>query len=89
MPTLSVEVFGPEPPCALCRAVEKNVRDAISKIGAADISIKKLNIAAKETVQRYGVLISPALAVNGVVRVMGRVPSVSEVERLLRQALGT
>ncbi|MEM2904764.1 MAG: thioredoxin family protein [Candidatus Bathyarchaeia archaeon] len=86
MNALDVEVFGPEPPCPRCRAVEKAVREAASKMGSADINVKKLNIMDREVVRRYGVLVSPALAINGIVKVMGRVPSVAEVEALLKEA---
>lgn len=47
----------------------------------------KLDIASKDVVKRYGTLMSPAVAVNGTVKIMGRVPESEEVEKLLREAL--
>lgn len=88
MKEVSVEVIGVEPPCPRCNAAMRIVERVVSKLGSdlKNVKVCKLNIASREVVQRYGVLLSPALAVNGVVKVMGRVPSVEEVENLLREA---
>jgi hypothetical protein len=58
---------------------------ARAKEKGIEVIVEKLNILSREVVKRYGVLVSPALAVNGVVKVMGRVPSKEEIERLLTQ----
>lgn len=84
---VQAEVFGPDPPCQRCTAVAKSVERAAStlKPEGIDVTVKKLNIMSKDVVSKYGVLISPALALNGTVRVMGRVPSAEEIERLIRE----
>jgi hypothetical protein len=84
---LEVEVIGVSPPCARCKTAEENVRKAASRLSNEGHKVKvvKLNITANETISKYGVLMSPAIAVNGTVRIMGKVPDVSVVERLLRR----
>lgn len=88
MKEVKVEVIGPEPPCMRCQAVKKVVEKTAAKLKAAGIpiAVEKVNIISKETVQKYGVLVSPAVAINGVVKIMGRVPSEDEMEKLLREA---
>lgn len=86
---LKVEVIGVEPPCPRCRETAKNVEKAVSKIKRreVEVEIRKMNASSKETVRRYGVLVTPSVAVNGVVRIVGRVPQAEEVERILRKAI--
>jgi hypothetical protein len=89
MEKLIVEVIGVVPPCARCKKTEDNARKAASKLASDGyvIEVRKLDIAAKETIAKYGVLMSPAIAVNGVVRFMGKVLDVGVIERLLRQSV--
>ncbi|MBS7616397.1 thioredoxin family protein [Candidatus Bathyarchaeota archaeon] len=88
MKEVKVEVIGPEPPCMRCQAAKKAVEKAAEKLKQAGImvNIEKVNIMSKNVVQKYGVLISPAIAINDTVKVMGRVPNPEEVEKLLREA---
>jgi hypothetical protein len=50
------------------------------------VNVEKANIMSKEVVQKYGVLISPAIAINNTVKIMGRVPSSEEIEKLIMEA---
>lgn len=87
--SLNVEVIGVDPPCARCRKTEENTRKAAAKLEDEGyrIKVEKLNITAKETIAKYGVLMSPAIAVNGTVKIMGKALDVGVIERLLRQAV--
>ena len=88
MKEVKVEVIGSEPPCMRCQAAKKAVEKAAEKLKQSGImvEVQKVNIMSKETVQKYGVLVSPAIAINNTVKIMGRVPSEEEVEKLLREA---
>ncbi len=88
MKEVKVEVIGPEPECMRCQAAKKAVEKAAEKLKQAGImvNIEKINIMSKETVQKYGVLVSPAIAINNTVKIMGRVPKPDEVEKLIRAA---
>ncbi|MEM2312930.1 MAG: thioredoxin family protein [Candidatus Nezhaarchaeales archaeon] len=88
MKEVKVEVIGTEPACMRCQAARKAVDKAVEKLRKLGVVVKveKVNIMSKETVQKYGVLVSPAIAVNGAVKIMGRVPSSEEVEKLLMEA---
>ena len=86
---VNVQVIGADPSCARCRKTEENARKAAARLEneGCRIEIEKLSITAKETIAKYGVLMSPAIAVNGIVRIMGKIPDVGVVERMLRQAV--
>lgn len=87
MKEVKVEVIGVDPPCMRCQAAKKAVEKAAEKLEAEGIKVRieKANITSKEIINKYGVLVSPALAINGTVKIMGRVPSEDEVERLIKE----
>jgi hypothetical protein len=89
MKEVTVEVIGVDPPCKRCQATYKSVEEAASTLKAKDVGVKifKLNVQSKDTIAKYGVLVPPALAINNIVRVMGRVPEKKEVERLILATL--
>ncbi|MGQ9543119.1 MAG: thioredoxin family protein [Candidatus Bathyarchaeia archaeon] len=84
-----VEVIGVDPPCKRCAATQNNAEKAASilKSEGIEVTVKKLDIASKETVSKYGVILSPALAVNGKVRVAGRIPSPEEIVRIIKETV--
>ncbi len=84
-----VEVIGVEPPCPKCKKTLEIVNEAVEELGVKDrVSVVKLDVSSPDVIAKYGMLMSPSLAVNGVVKVLGRVPSKEEVLRILREALG-
>jgi len=89
MKEVKVQVIGPDPPCMRCQAVKKVTEKVAEKLKQVGISVKveKTNIISKEIVSKYGILVSPALAIDGVVKFMGRVPSEAEVEKSLKEAV--
>jgi len=86
--TITAEVFGPDPPCHRCQLVHKTVEQAAAELKAQGLDIRVIRkpIMSREVVARYGVLVSPALAINGVVKMMGAVPTVKQARDLLQAA---
>lgn len=71
---LSITVFGPG--CARCKEVERIVRQVVEQSGTpADVQ----KVSDPVSMAKAGVLITPAIAVNGVVKTAGRIPSESEI----------
>lgn len=89
MKAIKIEVIGVSPPCARCKKTEENAKKAAAKLANEGIKVEvvKLNVTAKETISKYGVLMTPAIAVNGVVKFMGKVLDPGVIERLLRKEL--
>ncbi|MBS7648583.1 MAG: thioredoxin family protein [Candidatus Bathyarchaeia archaeon] len=42
---------------------------------------------SREVVQKYGVLVSPSVAINGAVKIIGRVPNPDEIEKLILEEI--
>jgi len=66
--------------CPKCRALEKAVINCLAELDiAADVNkVEDIN-----EMMKYGILRTPALVINGVVTVSGRVPSGKELKELL------
>jgi len=79
---MKIEVLGMG--CPKCRQLEANVRTALAELGL-DAEVEKVTDVAEIT--RRGVMMTPALAVDGKVRASGRVLPVDELRTLL--AAGT
>jgi len=88
MKEIQVEVIGPEPACVRCQTAKKVVEKVAEKLRCEGMSVKveKINIISREVVSKYGVLVSPAISIKSVIKVMGRLPSEEEIERLMREA---
>jgi small redox-active disulfide protein 2 len=67
--------------CANCRRLTENVQLALQAAGMTAEVEKVEDYAA---IAGYGVMATPALVVDEVVLVSGRVPSPSQIEALLR-----
>lgn len=75
----SIKVLGTG--CPKCTKLEENVRQAIEKAGITDAVMEK--VTGLDEIMKFGVMTTPALVVDGVIKVMGRVPGVDELAALL------
>lgn len=78
---MKIEILGTG--CQKCN----NLSDAAKK-AAADLGINAEFIKVEDfkEIMKYGVMTTPALVVNGVVKVSGRVLSVDEIKTILKAA---
>ena len=79
---MEIEVIGLEPPCEWCDKLLENVREAVAQSGV-DASVVKKWTLSQEVRDRYGLLLSPALIIDGMVVSQGRVYSVEKLVSLL------
>jgi len=88
MKKVIAEVLGPNPPCYRCTAVKENVEAVAKKLRAEgiEVEVRRLDIISREVIRKYGLLLSPVLTVNGVVKTMGWVPDKKDIETILRDA---
>jgi len=66
--------------CAKCAKLKEHADTAVSELGI-DASVEKVEDIMEIT--KFGVMMTPALAVDGVVKVVGKVPSVEEIKGYL------
>jgi small redox-active disulfide protein 2 len=67
--------------CPKCRQTEANAKEAIRNLGI-DASVEKITDINR--IAGFGVISTPALAVDGDVKFSGRIPSVEEIENILK-----
>ena len=68
--------------CAKCKQLTENAETAAREMGL-DYQLEKVT-GIKDIVQ-FGVMMTPALAVDGKVKLAGRVATPAEIRELLRQ----
>jgi len=66
--------------CAKCQKLEERTRQAAQEL-KLDYQVEKVRDLQRIT--DFGVMVTPALVVDGVVKVAGRVPMVEEIKKLL------
>jgi small redox-active disulfide protein 2 len=66
--------------CPKCRKLAENAEAAAKALGV-DYHLEKVTDISK--IMAFGVMMTPALAVDGQVKVVGKVPSVEELKALL------
>jgi len=73
---MKITVYGPG--CAKCKQTEELVRRVVTEMGIQADIVKVSDI--KEMVTA-GIMSTPALAVDGVIKMAGRVPKADEVKQ--------
>jgi small redox-active disulfide protein 2 len=71
--------------CAKCRKTAEHVQQAVSESGA-DALVEK--IEQIDRIMAFGVMTTPALVIDGQVKVTGRVPSVEEIKGFISASGG-
>lgn len=77
---MKVEILGTG--CPKCRDTEKIVRQVVDEL-EMDIEIYKVD-SVEDIVER-GVMMTPAVAIDGEIKITGRVPSEEELRGLLEE----
>jgi hypothetical protein len=69
---LRIEVIGLEPPCEKCLELVNNARLAAEELGI-EAEVVKLWVLSEDVLGKYGLLLSPALAIEGTVVTQGKI----------------
>ena len=80
---MRIEVIGLEPPCEKCDQLLQNAKKAVVEAGV-EAEVVKLWVLSEEVRQKYGLPLSPALAIEGVLVAQGKVYSVERIIALLK-----
>jgi len=78
---MNIKVLGPG--CARCKQLLNNAMVAVTEANL-DADVEKIEDIAM--IMKYGIMSTPALVVDGVVKFSGKVPSVDELKKLLTQS---
>ena len=75
---MNILVIGPG--CQKCKLLAEHTEQAVAELGiVAEIT----KVTDLKQIMALGVMMTPALAVNGTIKVAGRVPSAEEIKKLL------
>ena len=74
-----IQVLGPG--CAKCEKLKKNAEQAVQQAGV-EATVEK--ITDINVITGYGVMMTPALAIDGQVKVVGKVASAEEIKAFLK-----
>jgi len=73
-----IQVLGPG--CPKCEKLKRNAEEAV-KLAGTEAMVEKITDLG--VITGFGVIMTPALAVDGEVKVVGKVPSAEEIRKLL------
>ena len=76
---MKIEIFGVG--CPKCKKTEKIVRKAVSEIGIS-ADIEKVEDMAE--IMSRGVILTPAIFIDNVKKIEGKVPSVDDIKKILQ-----
>lgn len=78
-----IEVLGTEPPCYRCLTTFEIAKTVAVELQLKNCEIHKINAYDKSTIEKYGLVITPAVAIDGKIVVLGRIPSKDQMKQLL------
>lgn len=78
---MKIEVLGTG--CARCNQLTENARAAVERSGYKDCSVVK--VQDFNEIAKRGVLVTPALLVDGEVKLIGKSGNVDEIARFLEE----
>ncbi len=76
---MKIQVLGPG--CPNCRLLHKNAMTAVAEANV-DADIEKVEDIA--TIMKYGIMSTPALVIDGVVKASGKLLTVAEIKKLIK-----
>lgn len=77
---MKIEIVGSG--CPRCVATEKNVKEAIKQLG---IQAEIIKVTDMKEFAKKGVMFTPAVIVDGQVKISGKIPTIEEVKRILSE----
>jgi small redox-active disulfide protein 2 len=77
---VKIEVLGTG--CAKCKSLAKNVERAVSELG---IQAEVVKVDSIQEIMDRGVMMTPALYVDGKSVMMGKTATVEEIKRMLKK----
>ena len=75
---MQIQVIGPG--CSRCKTLAQLTEQAVKELG---VSAEINKITDLKQIMALGVMMTPALAVDGKLKLAGRVPSLEEIKKLL------
>lgn len=81
---MAVQLLILGPGCVRCKTLAQFTEQAAKELG---IEYELNKVTDLKQIMALGVMMTPALAVNGTIKVSGKVPSIAELKEILKQAV--
>ena len=78
---MTIQILGTG--CPKCQALDPNAKAAVAKVGLNAEVVKVTDI---DKIGEMGVMVTPALAIDGTVKKAGKILSVDEIIELVKEA---
>ena len=79
---MRIQVLGPG--CTKCKELTKRTEIAVQHLGL-ELTVEK--VTDFREIMKFGIMMTPALAIDGTVKIVGRVPTEAEIQTVLTTAL--
>ena len=76
---MKIEILGTG--CPKCETVARNVQSAVTELG---IQVEVVKVTDIGEIAARGVMLTPALAIDGDIKAVGKVPTVEEIKAWLK-----
>jgi len=76
---MKIEILGSG--CSKCKSVEKLVRNIVEELG---IQAEIIKVEDLQEIVNRGVMMTPAVFIDGEAKIVGRVPTADELKKLLQ-----
>ena len=76
---MKIEILGTG--CAKCRATEKIVKRVVEELG---IQAEVVKVEDLQDIINRGVMMTPAVVVDGEVKIVGHQPTVEEIKKIIK-----
>jgi small redox-active disulfide protein 2 len=76
---MKIEILGPG--CSKCRATEKIVKKVVEELG---VQAEVVKVEDLQDIINRGVMLTPAVVVDGEVKIEGHKPTVDEVKKIIK-----
>ena len=77
---MKIEVLGTG--CTTCNTVEAVVREAVAK---SKIEVEVVKVSNRLEIAKTGVVLTPAVIVDGQIKLVGKIPQIEDVIRWIRE----
>ena len=77
---MKIEILGPG--CPKCKKLSELTAEAIKELGVSAEIVKVTDI---NIIIGYGVMLTPALVIDGVVKIAGKIPSKKEITEWIEE----
>ncbi len=68
--------------CPKCKQTTSSVEKAVEELGLTNVTIEKVEDIMK--IMEYNVMSTPAVVIDGEIKIKGRVPTVNELKEMLQ-----